>query len=71
MNTGTRIAISAIGGFLVAILLFGAGHALALAHGFAGSERGSMMGIQSSECPMSGQDFGETCGFSGPGMGRY
>ncbi|PKQ19846.1 MAG: hypothetical protein CVT66_07935 [Actinobacteria bacterium HGW-Actinobacteria-6] len=62
MNTGTRIAVSAIGGFLVAVLLFGAGHAMVLAHGLASSWRGSVTSVQSSECPVFGQESSDPTG---------
>jgi hypothetical protein len=66
MNTGTKIAISAVGGFLVALMVFGAGHAVFALHGFGDSARGSMMSGNSIECPVQGQNDD---GFRGGRMG--
>lgn len=56
MNTGTKIAISAIGGFLVAVMLFGAGHAIVALHGFGGYDRGRMVSDRYADCPIQGQN---------------
>mgnify|MGYP001175237214 CR=1 FL=1 len=66
MSTGTKIAISAIGGFLVALMVFSAGHAVFALHGFGDSARGSMMGGSAAECPVQGQSDD---GFRGGRMG--